>query len=153
MGVFRFYGVLTMGIDAEIKHNMARAFFASAWSDACEESGNAGIMSGCEILDIMPDEIDPAATRAADKLVAMLEAFHGMPIASIYSNAMQTWIDDGKSGDRPFNPEIFGHYAAMDAMGHGVGLLDCFGDTVSNFVNVPYLEFSYAHLDKEYFGQ
>lgn len=60
-------------------------------------------------------------------------------------------VETQGNGDRPNTLEFFGHYAAMQAMGHGVGLADAFGDTVSDQVKVPYIEFGHLSLSKDYF--
>jgi len=121
-----------------IKHHMARAFFASAWADQCEETGNARMMSGKEILDIMPAEIDAAAIHAADALAFQMEAAAGMGLDSIFLALGQS---------KPITADQFGHYCAMQSMGHGVGLFDFDIQTVT----VPYVEFGSHSLQKDYF--
>jgi hypothetical protein len=46
---------------------------------------------------------------------------------------------------------MFGHYAAMGAMGHGVGLWDALGTKACDFVNTRncQMEFSPFDLDPE----
>lgn len=121
----------------------ATAFFASAWADQEEESGNA---KGGEIMDRMPAEIDPAAKGAARTLMMDIERANGKTIPEL----MQ-YIVENASGDRPASMEFFGHYAAMQAMGHGVGLLDAFGSLVALSIKIPYIEFSGYSLEKDYF--
>lgn len=123
-----------------IRHHMARAFFASAWADQCEESGNARIMSGREIMDLIPDEFDPAAWHAADALIFGMESANGMPIDSVHATC---------AASTPVAVADFGHYCAMQAMGHGVGLFD-YGITGA-MVRVPYVEFGSHSLQKDYF--
>jgi len=131
----------------EILEHMARAFFASAWADYSEQIGPHYPM-GCEIMDVMPDEIDPAATKAAQDLAESLEKQHGLPLADIFTKAVEISGDDG---DRDKSAEMFGHYAAMGAMGHGVSLYDALGRKAAEFVNTHdcYMEFSYYDLDDE----
>jgi hypothetical protein len=124
----------------------ARAFFASAWADACEESENAPSLSGCEIMDVMPDDIDPAALHAARTLRMDMESANGKTIAQ-----MLAYIVEVGNGDRPNTAEYFGHYSAMQAMGHGVGLHDAFGREVYGTLRVPYVEFGSHSLDRDYF--
>lgn len=128
-----------------IKH-AALAFFGSAWADAAEESGNSEVISGCEILDVMPNEIDPAAISAAKYLVMDIEKANSKTIEEILA-----FIDDNADGDRPATAEYFGHYAAMQAMGHGVGLGDAFGSFVYDTIKVPYVEFGSHSLERDYF--
>ena len=120
----------------KIKSGMARAFFACAWADMAEESGNSGIMSGQEITQIMPREIDPAAVSAADKLAICLQAAN-------YAQRIDKIYSENTGG---LSPEDWGHYAAMEAMGHGVGLWE-----YDVNINVPYMEFGSYSLEKDYF--
>ena len=135
-------------ITTEIELHMARAFFASAWADKCEESGHASILSGCEILDIMPDEIDSAAIDAARNLRMDIERVNSRTIVELLA-----WIRSVADGDRDATAEFFGHYCAMQAMGHGVGLSDAFGHEVYERVRVPYLEFGSHSLQRDYFEE
>ena len=133
-------------IREEIERHMARAFFASAWADYSERVGPHYPMA-CEIMDEMGDEIDPAAVKAATELADALEKRHdGAPLAQIYRDAVAL---AGDSGDRDKSPEMFGHYAAMGAMGHGVSLHDAFGRTAAEFVGTHdcYMEFGMYDLD------
>ena len=124
---------------------MARAFFASAWADTIEEMGAASRFSGRDIMGLMPAEIDPAAVHAARTLRFDMERENGKPIAAILAGAIEA-----HDGDRPATAEYFGHYCAMQAMGHGVGLWDAFGDAVYQSVRVPYVEFGSHSLEKDY---
>lgn len=135
-------------IAAEIELHMARAFFASAWADACEESGNSSIMSGKEIMSIMPDVIDPAAIHAANTLRMDMESKNGYSIVHLYAYARKYW-----AGDRKPSAEMFGHYCAMQSMGTGVGLYDAFGKKVHDTLQVPYCEFGQHSLEKDYFQE
>ena len=115
-----------------ILRGMARAFFASAWADQADECGES--LRG-EILDQIPADFDPAAIRAADTLLKDIESLHG-PIESVYESNRGglDWI-------------TWGHYAAMQAMGHGVGLWE-YGIEA----RIPYVEFGSHSLEKDYFG-
>jgi hypothetical protein len=55
----------------EILEHAAKAFFASAWADYQEEYGDVNL-SGCKILDVMPD-VCPSAIEAAEKLITEVE--------------------------------------------------------------------------------
>lgn len=134
-----------MNTTQEFEHHAARAFFASAWADACEEAGEAHIMSGAEILDIMPAEIDTAAVHAARTLRMDFERANGVTIDDALAR-----IEEKANGDRSPTAEMFGHYCAMQAMGHGVGLNDAFG-SVSKEFTVPYVEFGSHSLALDYF--
>lgn len=120
----------------------ARAFFASAWADQVEENGAA--IRG-EIMDQMPDDIDPAAIHAARTLRMNIERANGKTIAELMA-----YLETVGAGDRPNTAEYFGHYAAMQAMGHGVGLCDAFGSEVYAAMKVPYVEFGSYSLERDY---
>lgn len=131
----------------EILENMARAFFATAWADWSDRYGPGTQGNGVDVMDEMPDEIDPAARHAAGHLVESLESLHGKRIEELFEQALEISGDDG---DRPKTPEMFGHYAAMGAMGHGVSLYDALGRKAAEFVNTSacYMEFSPYDLDE-----
>lgn len=132
----------------EIVYHMAKAFFACAWADYSEQVG-PHYPAGCEIMDEMSDDTDPAAVWIAFDLASSLEKAHGMHLAEIFSKAVEV---SGEEGDRPKTAEMFGHYAAMEAMGHGVGLWDALGRDACDFVNVHeagYYEFSWHDMDPE----
>lgn len=130
----------------EFEHHAARAFFASAWADECERSGNSSMLSGNEIMDIMPEELDPAAIEAARKLRTKMEVLNRGAV-----DWLLAYVELKADGDREPTMEMFGHYCAMQAMGHGVGLADAFGRQVREAIKVPYLEFSWCSLSREYF--
>lgn len=130
----------------EFQHHAARAFFASAWADMCDEDG-PGIPSGAEVMDIMPDEIDSAARHAARTLMMDMERANGKTIEALMSD-----IQGIADGDRDATMEFFGHYSAMQAMGHGVGLYDAFGRDVYESITVPYVEFGSHSLERDYFA-
>ena len=128
-----------MDANKEFTTHAARAFFACAWADAIEENGGA---LGGQIMDQMPDDIDPAAIHAADTLLFDMLRANGCKTAA---DMLEKCPDDG---DRPHSLESLGHYAAMQAMGHGVGLEDAFGD--HDCLSVPYIEFGSHSLEKDY---
>lgn len=132
-------------LTAQFEYHAAKAFFASAWADAADESEDSPIGAGTEIFDVMPDTIDPAALHAGRTLRMDIERANGWDITTL----MQ-YLKRKADGDRESTIEIFGHYAAMQAMGHGVGLYDAFGDC-AEFVAVPYIEFGSHSLERDYF--
>lgn len=132
-------------LTAQFEYHAAKAFFASAWSDAAEESEDSPVGAGTEIFDVMPDTIDPAALHAARTLRMDIEAANAQTI-----DALMQYIERHAKGDRDATIEFFGHYAAVQAMEHGVGLNDAFGDC-AEFIAVPYVEFGSYSLEKDYF--
>ena len=139
-----------MTIENQIKTAMAKAFFASAWADIQDESETGVNLSGKEIFDVMPDEIDPAALHAAETLIMGMEGLN--PGIAVTITTLFYKLRDGCEGrgDREHTPGMFGHYAAMQAMGHGVGLDDAFGSKARELVLVPYIEFGSHSLEKDY---
>lgn len=132
----------------EFLRHAALAFFACAWADMAEECDSIPWPPGGEIMAYMPSTIDPAAIHAAKTLRFDVERVNGKTIEDL----MRIIETDG-DGDRPNTPEFFGHYCAMQAMGHGVGLCDAFGSDVAEKVNVPYVEFGSHSLERDYFTQ
>ena len=124
-------------------HYASLAFFASAWADQQEENGYS---LGGEIMDQIPDTIDPAATHAAVTLAIDMERINSKSITEMMED-----IESIGDGDRPETMEYFGHYAAMQAMGHGVGLQDAFGYDVYELTKIPYIEFGAHSLERDYF--
>lgn len=146
-------------IHEQIKRGMALAFFASAYADQADECGQS--LRG-EIMAQLPTDIDPAALHAADILAAdLLDANREhnrcrdngaatLPAVYAFAQYLQGDRSVGYCGDRELSPELFGHYCAMQAMGHGVGL-DSFGSAVADNIRVPYVEFGSYSLGKDYF--
>jgi len=149
---------MTDTIRDEIVKHMAKAFFACAWADYEEQVVGDG-HGGVDIMDVMPDENDAAAEEAAEGLASAMEKRHGMSLPEIFKVAKIVSRRSQRSasrpfrrlrgGDRPRTAEMFGHYAAMGAMGHGVNLHDALGTAAAEWVNVPYREFSYFDLDQD----
>jgi hypothetical protein len=133
----------------EIIEGMAKAFFASAWADqheeeyreACDTGKKApflrqyGTLSGVEIFDVMPKTIDPAAKHAAQTLMMDMERQNKATVEVLYAAHPAT-----------LTPANWGHYAAMAAMGHGVGLWE-----YTDAVIVPHVEFGSHSLERDYF--
>lgn len=141
--------LLTRTVDNEIKSHMAKAFFANAYAEQADECGQP--LSG-EIMEQTPAEIDSAAIHAADTLARDLCNANGAKsLENVFNRVAVIQRNTGDSGDREVTPEMFGHYCAMQAMGHGVGLYDAFGSEVYKQIKVPYCEFSSCSLEKDYF--
>lgn len=134
----------------DILRGMSRAFFASAYADQADEAGQS--LQG-EIMDQLPADIDPAARDAAKKLYSDFES-------ALQGNSDHVTLDGAyvflhgvsymPGASNPEQYETFGHYVAMQAMGHGVGLFD-YGVPDQLESKVPYLEFSGCDLSRDYF--
>lgn len=90
------------------------------------------------------DEFEKHAARAffASAWADMVEE-NGATLQGEIMDQMPAEID-------PAAMEYFGHYAAMQAMGHGVGLHDAFGQDAYLAITVPDLEFGSCHLERDY---
>lgn len=140
----------------KIRRAMALAFFANAYADLMEEQGTP--LSG-EIMDQLPVIIDPAALHAADTLIMQFIGLYHFTeaglsdtqkIAVLYMRAVNLFNNgDPCDADRELDPDSFGHYLAMQAMGTGVGL-ESFGSAVAKGFEVPYVEFGSHSLEVEY---
>ena len=136
----------------QIEYAMARAFFCSAYADMAEEADTRKAkrlvtsMSGRDWMDVLPDGTDPGAVHAAKTLMNDMASRNLSGVQALWhvSTTMA-------NGDRTCTPENFGHYCAMQAMGHGVGLGDAFGQDVYEKVIVPHVEFGSHSLQKDYF--
>lgn len=91
----------------------ARAYFACAWADGVDYAAPDE-----EVMNDMPDTIDSAASEAPEFLLAdMLRRNDCADTAEMLARCPD-------EGDRPHTMETLGHYAAMQPMGHRVGLGD-----------------------------
>lgn len=120
----------------------ARAFFVSAYADFCEDQAgksddaadatyyiSAG--PGEDWADVAPSETPANAYALAGELWAGLYHLNGK--AGPYTLANNAEAADGK----PIDAEEFGHYLAMEAMGHGVSWFD---DHATFEIKVPSIE-------------
>jgi len=100
--------------DAEIVEAMARAMFVTAWADREEEKGRSH--GGHDLMDVAPKTSKDAliAARALGK--AVVADNHAGSLTELYERALSV----GGKGDA----RVFGHYLAMEAMGHGVSWYD-----------------------------
>lgn len=139
----------------KIKHGMELAFFASAFADLREEQEEP--LRG-EIMDQLPHITDPAAVHAAETLImGILDGITFEASEGVQSDAQRMLVlymhlcnqYDRKDADRELTPELFGHYCAMQAMGHGVGL-ESFGSAVRDAIKIPYVEFGSHSLQYDY---
>lgn len=117
----------------KIREGIAKALFASAWADLQDEYETGAIGPGTEVMDVMPDDIAEAAYAAAGEILSAFQDLNGEFSAAHLHDAVLSKIKD---------PEMFGHYIGMQAMGHGVGLTD-----YDIHYEVPYHEFNSHNLD------
>lgn len=94
-----------------ILRGMAEAFFLCAWADYMENN-HGKTYPGQRLEDVAPSQIDPAATHAAETLANDMARANGVrDIVNLYER-----------DPAGLEAHVWGHYAAMQAMGHGVGL-------------------------------
>ena len=137
-------------MNQNILEGMARAFFACAWADQAEEEG---ISLQGEIMDQIPLAIDPAAMHAAHTLYMDFERnlhdAHGEHDTLCGDFVREYGVDKMEGVTLKEREKLFGHYAAMQAMGHGVGLWEYCAHQISD--HVPYTEFGSYSLERDYF--
>jgi hypothetical protein len=109
---------------------MARAMFVSSWADYEEEHGR--YYPGQELMDIAPDTPQDAIDEAV-KLYDEIEEINDIDF--------NDFIPPGFSDDwdRELADE-FGHYLAMEALGHGVSWMD---DYEHHGLKIPNIEYYY----------
>lgn len=126
--------ILSGNYERQIIDAMARAMFVTTWADRMEERGLGHKLAGQELMDIAP-KTSRDALAAAKKLATMFaEANEGASMNDLYARALNV---AGKHGGDT-SPHSFGHYMAMEAMGHGVSWTD---DHPEFKVNIPYFEY------------
>lgn len=133
----------------------AKAFFATAYADYVEEADStdndldeterndrancARPGAGEDWMDYLP-AIPPNAYALAGELWEALHKANGE--AGVYSLVLRAEAADGKAPDA----EEFGHYLAMQAMGHGVSWFD---DHAKFPIKIPHVECSQCSFSDE----
>ena len=107
------------GLRAEIVSAMARALFVDAWAEAEQEAWRQPGGPGRDLMDHAPETI-PEAFDKAEELAAEFEQVNQKAFDVMYEEAAAL---PGKHYREP-TAEDFGHYTAMQAIGHGVGWYD-----------------------------
>jgi len=115
-------------VNQSIKDAMARALWVTAWADYEEEAGRT--YPGQELMDVAP-ETPPDAHKAAEMLWSKIKAAN-----------RNKEITTPAGGD----PEEFGFYLAMEALGHGVAWTD---DHEPHSYKIPHFEYVYTGEDEE----
>lgn len=111
-----------MSTRSEIVAGMAEIMWASEWSSHAEEHGCVSL-SGRQILDIMPP-VPAEAKKLASNLAKAFESKNGVPLTTLYAQALAADEAEGKGGRRHSGPEHFGSDLALQDMGHGVSWFD-----------------------------
>ncbi len=102
-----------------VRDAAARAFYVSAWADDAEERGD--LPDGGDLMDKAP-ATPRDATAFATKFIDKVEEANHASVADLLVKAAKA---DGKKPAAPTEyARLFGHYIAMQAMGHGVSWWD-----------------------------
>lgn len=126
-------------LSAEITDSAARTFYVDAWASEMEAKGEEPWGAGEEIGDYAPTT-PRSAERFAKKFIKAVEkANGGTKISELYERAATA---PGKHLRDP-TPNHFGHYLAMQAMGHGVSWLD---DHPKSGIKIPEAHYYYDSL-------
>lgn len=115
----------------EVLDMIARTLFVTAWADEEERAGRG--YPGQDLMDVAP-ETPPEAAQAAMELMKAFELLNKDGFPELLAKTLRA----GKLEDSLKNREEFGYLLAMQALGHGVGLGDEFGD---HGLEVPDIEF------------
>lgn len=98
---------------------MARAFWVDAWASREEEEGRRAAGPGEDLMDAAPPT--PAvAIHFARQYAKDFQTANDADLMDLYQRAAAM---PGKHREEPTEAD-FGHYIAMEAMGHGVGWSD-----------------------------
>jgi hypothetical protein len=120
----------------------AAALWGATWASEAEEQGEN--LGGVDVMDVMPP-VPKQAAMAAAELMGAYEYVNKTAINRLWVKAATA---PGKHYDGP-TVELFGHYLAMAAMGHGVSWFD---DHPNVPMKVPHMEFHvfYDEDDEKY---
>lgn len=121
----------------EILEGMARAAFVTHWADEREEEGES--FSGQDIMDVAPRKNSEESVEWANNLAPRIEKANGKSLDELYALASAA-NEEGGGGRTTQDAETFGHYLAMQAMGHGVAWDDDIAGG-HDLIKIPYSEF------------
>ena len=119
---------------------MARAFHVCTWADAQEEKGRT--FPGVDLMDEAP-KTTRRARDAALLFSGRLEHANGMQIVCLLYAAVKADGFDPYDDPSCIAEEYardFGHYLAMQGMGHGVGWFD---DHAKFALVIPHYEYAF----------
>lgn len=115
----------------EFAEGASRAFWATSWATGMEERGES--VSG-DVMEQAP-ETPLSAWVAAGQLIGALECANNAPIHTLADRASRA---DGGEGILDIDANLFGHYMAMQALGHGVSWFD---DHAKFKIKIPLMEY------------
>lgn len=109
----------------EIIESAARAFYVSWWANEQENKKGFRGFGGGDLIDIAPRTPRNVLTFAR-AFIADFEKTNGVRADQMYERAKALAEAPGGMhyARRDPSPDLFGHYTAMQAMGHGVAWSD-----------------------------
>lgn len=96
---------------------MARTLHVDNWARREEERGRT--YPGMDLMDVAP-KTPRAAEHAARQLATRIEELNGQTLERLYRRAVTA---RGIHREEP-TQRLFGHYLAMESLGHGVSWFD-----------------------------
>jgi hypothetical protein len=119
----------------EFVEGAARAYWVTAWADHMEEQGES--LGSGDLMDLAPPT-PLSAYVAAGELIGSLTCANKVHWAVLAARAAEA---DGYDYDpTEIDLEEFGHYLAMQSMGHGVSWFD---DHAEFDIKIPHVEYHY----------
>ena len=119
----------------EFAEGAARALWVSAWASEMEEKGET--FPGEDVMDVAPPT-PLSAWVAAGELIGRLEQANGVVVEVLAARAAEA---DGNGYDvTAIDASEFGHYLAMEALGHGVSWFD---NHESFKIKMPSMEYNF----------
>ena len=112
----------------EILQSMARTLFVTAYADAVDEGEIDGPSAGGgeDWMDVAPEaspETAEHALKLAERMLAEFLKLNGGTLESLCEEWCSPESQTYANG-REHDADLFGHYIAMQSLGHGVGLND-----------------------------
>lgn len=112
----------------EILNSMARTLYVTAYADAIDNGAIEGPAAGSgeDWMDVAPDapaEIHTEAHALAEKILAEFLELNGGTLETLLTEWCTPESQRYNRG-RAHDTDLFGHYIAMQSLGHGVGLND-----------------------------
>lgn len=124
---------------SEILRAAARAAFVQEWASRVERDVEDGRRkrtpygAGDDIMDFAPKRTPASANKWAKEMIAKVEKLSKEDIVDLYHR-----LEAEPGHRRSPTLEDFGHYIAMQAVGHGVSWGD---DHPDDGLEVPYMEY------------
>jgi len=127
-------------VNESILEGIARAIFVFAWADEAEEAGQS--FSGMDVMEVAPPT-SPEAMKEARALYSEIEQSNNIDLATFVPPGLGDVDWPGPSVENEF-----GHYLALEALGHGAAWSD---DWPEHGLTIPHIEpMLDSSLEEEY---